>query len=506
MKTCIYLRKSRKDRDRINETIEETLRRHEEQLLAYAQKAGLNVVEIKKEVVTGDSIAVRPKMQDLLEEVEDGLYEAVLVMDIDRLGRGDMIDQGIIANTFKKSGTRILTPDKEYNLDDDFDEEFFDLSAFFARKELKTIKRRLQRGKLKSLQEGNYLGTYAPFGYDKKDKTLTINEKEKPIVELIFDLYVNQGYGDTRIARYLTERAIPNKNGKTVWDRTTIRNIVRNPIYIGKIAWGKRGFSLSEQGKPTSKLKDPSQWLIYDGKHKAIISEEVFWAAQKLSKERYTPHIHINKQLRNPLAYIVKCGACGHTMTIRTSKGKQDTLRCYRHCGGVSSSYVSIIEEAIICQLEDLLHDLEFSYDYKAHIRNVEREYELLKNATKTIDNKLDRLANQKIRQCELLEQGLYDKQTFLERSKAVATEIKETIKKKAEIEKKINQCLEDINKVTTTLPRIRRVREFLEGFYWESDPEHKNQFLREIINQVIYFKARGAPQMDFTIDIRLKF
>ena len=95
MNTCIYLRKSRKGDDP-DETAAETLRRHREQLLALAQERGLNVVEIKEEIVSGGSIAARPQMRALLSEVEEGRYDAVLVMDIDRLGRGSMIDQGII--------------------------------------------------------------------------------------------------------------------------------------------------------------------------------------------------------------------------------------------------------------------------------------------------------------------------------------------------------------------------------------------------------------------------
>ena len=95
MNTCIYLRKSRKGDDP-DETAAETLRRHREQLLALAQERGLNVVEIKEEIVSGGSIAARPQMRALLSEVEEGRYNAVLVMDIDRLGRGSMIDQGII--------------------------------------------------------------------------------------------------------------------------------------------------------------------------------------------------------------------------------------------------------------------------------------------------------------------------------------------------------------------------------------------------------------------------
>lgn len=137
MKTCIYLRKSRADEELEKKEKVDTLSRHRSTLLEVAKKQNLDIVEIKEEIVSGDSIAKRPKMIQLLEEVENNLYDAVLCMDIDRLGRGDMQDQGKIINTFKQSNTYIVTPDKTYNLNNELDEEMTEFKTFFARRELK---------------------------------------------------------------------------------------------------------------------------------------------------------------------------------------------------------------------------------------------------------------------------------------------------------------------------------------------------------------------------------
>ena len=165
MKTCIYLRKSRADEELEKKEDVDTLARHRSTLLEVAKKQDLNIVEIKEEVVSGDSIAKRPKMIQLLEEVEQNTYDAVLCMDIDRLGRGDMQDQGKIINTFKESNTLIVTPDKIYNLNNDLDEEMTEFKTFFARRELKVITKRMQRGRVKSIEEGNFIGSTAPLGY-----------------------------------------------------------------------------------------------------------------------------------------------------------------------------------------------------------------------------------------------------------------------------------------------------------------------------------------------------
>lgn len=116
MKYAVYLRKSRADDP--HEPLEETLRKHRDQLNAYMLQQGISVVpeDVYEEVVSGDSLYARPQMLRLLEAVEAGRYAGVLCIDIQRLGRGSMRDQGIILDAFKYSGTKILTPTKTYDL------------------------------------------------------------------------------------------------------------------------------------------------------------------------------------------------------------------------------------------------------------------------------------------------------------------------------------------------------------------------------------------------------
>ena len=105
-KVAIYLRKSR---DEDNEAKEETLARHEKMLNDYCKRNKLNVVATYKEVVSGESISNRPEMQRLLEDVNLGLYTGVVCVEIERLSRGNQIDQCEILEVFKKSNTKIYT-------------------------------------------------------------------------------------------------------------------------------------------------------------------------------------------------------------------------------------------------------------------------------------------------------------------------------------------------------------------------------------------------------------
>jgi hypothetical protein len=123
---CLYLRKSRIDLEAEANGQGDTLARHRAALLKLAQKRGFNITGCYEEVRSGESIAARPEMQRLLNDVEDGRWAGVLVMEVERLARGNTTDQGIVADTFKYSDTKIVTPNKIYDPGDEFDEEYFE--------------------------------------------------------------------------------------------------------------------------------------------------------------------------------------------------------------------------------------------------------------------------------------------------------------------------------------------------------------------------------------------
>lgn len=481
LKACMYLRKSREDRDSPpDEPIEVTLNRHEKILLAYAKEHKLPIIDIKKEVVSGDSLSKRPKMLEMLEEIEDtDKYNAVLVTDFDRLSRGNMLDQGIILNTFKENEIRIVTPDKIYDLDDDMDEERADFDAFFARKELKMIKKRLNRGRMKSIEEGNYIGGYPPYGYDynKLTKLLEINPEESEIVKLIFDMYVNQGMGDMKIASYMREHNIRTKLDK-VWDKTTVRKIIQNPIYIGKTRW-----------------KDK----LNQGKHRAIIDEELYFKSQKLANERYIPRTTGSRKVRNPLAGLIKC-TCGRTMGLRTSKTLNDTIRCPISCGNMGTE-IQVIENRLIKILREQLQEIHLNLQYEKPVDNKKDTYETLIKSNK---KELDKTIEQRERLYDLLEQGIYDNKTFLERMNLLSNKIVMTQKTIEDIKNKLNDS-KYLTAKKHNIPVIKSYIDFIDNIYWESTAEGRNSFLHEIVSYINFSKTeRGLDLFNLEVIIKL--
>ena len=192
---ALYLRKSRADLEAEAKGEGETLARHEKMLLELARRYGFSIGKIYREIVSGESIESRPVVQELLRNVESGRWKGVLVVEVERLARGDTMDQGRVAKSFKFSNTKIITPIKIYDPNNEFDEEYFEFGLFMSRREYKVINRRLQRGRIASVKEGKYVGSIPPYGYDRvkieKDKGFILkkNDDEAQIVEKIFNMY-----------------------------------------------------------------------------------------------------------------------------------------------------------------------------------------------------------------------------------------------------------------------------------------------------------------------------
>lgn len=162
----IYLRKSRKDiEEEKKEGGGDTLDRHRKQLVELAQRENHRIIEIYEEVVSGEYISDRPEIQKMLREVEQGTVDAILVMDLDRLGRGDMFDMGSIYRVIQYTETLIITPNEVIDPTQEGSELVFGVKSIISREELKGITKRLQRGRRVSAKEGKSVSKKPPYGY-----------------------------------------------------------------------------------------------------------------------------------------------------------------------------------------------------------------------------------------------------------------------------------------------------------------------------------------------------
>jgi len=469
VKTALYLRKSRED---LTENKEETLARHEKMLTDYCAKNNLSIVAIYKEVVSGENIANRPEMQKLLNDVASNKYDAVACVELERLSRGNQIDQCEILEVFKASNTKIYTLNKIYDLSkDEIDEEFFEFALFMSRREYKIINRRLQRGRMQAQNEGYYIGSVLPFGFDKikgdKGFILTPN-KDAEIVKLIFNKYLD-GVNVAAIANYLNDNGIkPHRSAK--WTQQTIRNVLRNKVYIGLLNVNKRD-------------------TYVEGKHAPIIDNLVFMQVQdKLAK---TPKVTNKRKLSNPLAGLIFCSECGRAM-LRTVNGlnfeyiKCPTLKC-----PTRSVKLEDLERYILDGLKKELKDFNYFVDnYAQEIKkqrsNIEKEIEIL---TIELNKKLEMIE----RACEMLESGIYTKELFTRRVNVLETDIKAL---KESIEDLKNKPIEDDEKAYKAIPILEKVLQK----YSSVDTKEKNLLLKLIIKRIEYTRLQEYIDLDIKL------
>lgn len=499
-KICIYLRKSRADEE-IEKNLgeSETLSKHRKALLKFAKEKNLNIVEIKEEVVSGENIIFRPKMIELLQEVEEKRYTGVLVMDIQRLGRGDMKDQGVILEAFKSSNTKIITPMKTYDLNNEIDEEYTEFEAFMSRKELKMINRRMQGGRIRSVEDGNYIATNPPLGYDidfiGRNRTLKVNEKEAEIVKLIFKMYV-EGDGSKAITNYLNSLGYKSKIGND-FSASSVLNIIKNPIYIGKVTWKKKDIRKSKDPNKVkdTRTRDKSEWIIADGKHPAIIEEEIFNLAQKILTKKY----HIPYQLvngpTNPLAGLIICKVCGSKMVMRPSRGINRVMCVNTKCNNKSVRW-DLFEHALLNKLDEYLDNYKRSYKNRPKSNT-----KLYNKQLNNLNKELAALTDQKMKLFDFLERGIYTEEIFLERNKNLDARIK-TIQSdidvlKAALSDEENMASKDV---------IIIFNNVIDAYKKSDDIKYKNMLMKSILHKIEYLKTTETRNGLFKIQIHAKF
>ncbi|MDE6728932.1 MAG: recombinase family protein, partial [Oscillospiraceae bacterium] len=334
--------------------------------LSLAKKLNLTVEEIYQEIVSGETIAARPMMMRLLREVSEGRWTGVLVMEVERLARGDTMDQGLVSQTFKYSGTKIVTPLKTYDPANEFDEEYFEFGLFMSRREYVTTNRRLQRGRAASAREGKFVGSIAPYGYKRKkienDKgcTLEIVPEQAEIVRMIFDFYVNgtevngerKRLGIQAIAHRLNELKIPPIR-HDYWQKESIRDILTNPTYAGLIRWGYRKVkkTVTPLGKKTSRpISLDENCIIAKGLHDEIIPKDLFDKAQELLARQPPAPVGYKKEIKNPLCSLIICKKCGCKMVFRRGGDKKpDYIKCHtRECTMVSAPFYLVEKRLLV--------------------------------------------------------------------------------------------------------------------------------------------------------------
>ena len=471
-KVALYLRKSREEE---GESREETLARHERMLRDYCSKNNLVIVEVYKEVVSGENLDARPQARRMLDAVADKKFEGVVVIELERLSRGNQIDQVEILETFKKSGTKIYTLNKTYDLasDNEFDEEFFEFGLFMSRREYKIIKRRLIRGKKQAQKEGYYIGSSLPYGFSKKrgDKGyVLIPNEETPIVQMMYHKFVNDNMSLADLRDYLNNNGIRPQR-INYWSSETVKRVLKNKCYLGYINYNSH----------TTRTQQ-----CYIGKHEAIIDEEVFYKAQE--KLKLTSHkLQRSKELQNPLASLIKCSYCGATM-----QKVNEYFRCaVTHCPQILS-YFDIVEKKVIEELKTELKN--FNYFIENYGEEIEKQNKARDTEIALLQKEITKKKGMFDRACEMLELGVYTKEKYLERVNILESDI---LSLQGQITALQSAHNDEEERARKAIPILEKCLDA----YWGLNVQEKNDLLKSIIDHIVYSKSTRNTRWNKNLD-----
>lgn len=491
----MYLRKSRMDTDFEEVSIAETLSRHRTTLENFCKSKRLNVVEVLEEVVSGESLATRPQMMRLLELVSTGSYAGVVCMDIERLSRGSSMESGYIMQILQVNGCKILTPGKTYDLQNESDEQFTDMKFMFSRYELKTITKRLVRGRNQSASEGKFMGSMAPYGYrayklpGEKGNSLMIVPEEAKVVQMIFDMYGKQGIGYNTIAYKLNQMHIPSRVGE--WGQTSIANIINNEVYLGKIRWRKEPVKrVVKDGMLAKKRVQNDDYELYDGRHEAIITEEQWACAKAEQAKRNHPPTHKERHLQNPFASILYCEKCGAIMKRKVPKKSRTCIPWYQ-CPTRGCDCKMIKCETVEKALRDAME--EWLNNYIIQINSDQQPAEgPIAAALTAVRGQLAGLQLQQENICEYLEKGIYTVEMFSKRNASLAKEIKQLQTSEADL---LRQQSEGDEKKRTSSQLIPTAQHILEHYSLLS-VEEKNRLWKLVLKKATVYRTQDDELM----------
>ena len=507
-KYVIYLRKSRADEEAEQTEEEDTLSRHKRILTDLAARKGLYVEKIYEEVMSGQTIEARPEIQKMIKECYEGKYKGIIVIEVTRLSRGSQGDAQIIMDCLKYSnhnnGLLVITPTKTYDIaHSPEDEEYMEFELFMSRREYKMINKRMERGRKQAVVEGNYMGSKRPYGYNivkgKRLRTLTPNEDEAPIVKMIFDWFVNENMTTSKIADKLTLMGIPTPSNEKVWSKDTLDDMVRNPVYKGRVRFNNRMTVKTmvdgELVKMIPRRNNSDQYMEYDGKHMkhALVSAEMF---EKAGKRFSIDRTGYSRKLANPLAGLLRCKKCGAIMKRQTHNYSNYNIQDrYKHKPSrsckVKSAAIPDVVNAVAYGLKLYIEDFEMQMNNIPSVNenSITSQISALNKELEKTQKRLSKLfeawEDDQISNNEFVDRKAVNNEK-IENIKEQIAELENTIPEKEELETKTILLSDALNALTDD----------------SIEAKDKNIYLKQIVSKIEYSREN---EKEFILDITLK-
>jgi len=310
MRVALYIRVSTEEQAEEGYSIKAQLNRLE----SYAASQDWKVVKTYIDDGQSAKDMNRTELTKMLEDINDGIFDCVLVYRLDRLTRS-VLDLYTMLNTFEQYNVKFKSATEVYDTTTAMGRLFITLVAALAQWERENMGERIRMGLNQKAKEGKWAINVPPVGFDRAGDFLRINEKEAEVVKEIFDTYLTGLYGMTKIAKMMNDKGYRSKAGVS-WKTATIRYVLTNKIYIGTMRYNYR--VNKEQYFEVENVVDP------------IITPEKFYEVQEMIKSRSVKH---PRRATSPHIFtgVLKCVRCGGVMNSKTSSMKRNNKKYTSH-------------------------------------------------------------------------------------------------------------------------------------------------------------------------------
>lgn len=476
---AVYLRLSR---DEENQGIEQVLANHRQTLISLCNKNKWSY-ELFEEVASSSTIINREQMVKLLDRVEQNYYDAVVIMDVDRLSRNEF-DASLIKRILLETETYIVTPYRMYDLTRDDDSLLLGITNLIASGEYKQILKRMRRGKEYAQKQGHWTNGIAPLGYtkDTKTKKLVPNERANDI-QFIFSEII-KGTTIPSLIRQLNKMGIKTRQGYDFKYNSIVR-IVNNEAYKGTIASNK---TIGQY-----KLRPKEEWVMVHNVHPAIVDEATWGSANKIVNE-YSFKAPRSKNRIYPTSNLIYCANCGKIQGCNNHKRLNKIYIKHCKCGNRSFYYnpvVAMIKGEVLGYKENILKVLETLEEDKYEDDTQYRKEKLLSQL-----NKSTRALN-KIN--ILFEEDEIDIITYRERKAKRQEEIKLIEEQMTALEREDKSAkIETLQEQIKSIEKLVDKWELLDGEGYSD--EQVNRLLHGLISGILWSFKKDAESPTLTI------
>ena len=479
---------------------------------------------------SGKSIEGRLEFNSMMEDIKSGKdgVSYVLVFKLSRFGRNaaDVLSTLQVMQDF---GVNLICVEDGIDSSKDAGKLMISVLSAVAEIERENIRVQTMEGRIQKAREGKWNGGFAPYGYTLEKGNLFVNEEEAEAIRIIFDKYVHTDMGANGLARYLANHGIgkiQRQNGKNpLFDAALIRRILKNPVYCGKIAYGRRRTEKVHGTRIDYRLVEQDDYLLVDGLHEALVSEELWHEAQVKLLAQAKKYEKVNRGKDNKvhlLTGLLKCPICGAGMYGNKSvKHKPDgtkykdfyyygckhrTMTRGHKCDYKKQIHEELLETAVAEVITKLVSNPRFASLMQQKIS--------MKVDTAAIEQEIANYEKQ-LRQCYSIKSRLFEEIDTLD------PDDKHYIKRKADLDDRLYKMYDKIEDTESlliearakktvieaeklTADNIYKVLIYFDRLYAVMDDAERRQLMESLISEIHIFEER-KPNGQWLKSIKFK-